>query len=88
MTDKQIEAVGTAEDIAQAAYQSGFGDGYEAARVVVEVMAQDERENGGAYGADAVLEALDKARAKAAEMMGRPLELKQVPVTEGPNSIN
>ena len=88
MADKQIEAVGTAEDIAQAAYQAGFSDGYEAARVVIEVMAQDERENGGAYGADAALQALDKARAKAAEMMGRHLELKQVPVAEGPRTIN
>lgn len=88
MTNGQIEAVGTTEDIAQAAYQAGFGDGWSAARVVVAVMAQDERENGGAYGADAALQALDKARARAAEMMGRHLELKQVPVAEGPNSIN
>ena len=88
MTDKQIESVGTAEDIAQAAYQAGFGDGWSAARMVIEVLAQDERENGGAYGADAMLQALDRARARAAEMMGRHLELKQVPVAEGPNSIN
>lgn len=88
MTNGQIEAVGTTEDIARAAYQAGFGDGYEAARIVIEVMAQDERENGGTYGADAVLEALDKARAKAAEMMGRHLELKQVPVVPGTNAVN
>ena len=88
MTDKQIEAVGTAEDIARAAYRAGFNDGYEAARMVIEVMAQDERENGGAYGADAMLQALDRARAKAAEMVGRPPVVKQVPVVEGPNSIN
>lgn len=88
MTDKQIEAVGTTEDIARAAYRAGFSDGWSAARMVIEVMAQDERENGGAYGADAVLEALDKARAKAAEMMGRPPVVRRVPVTEGPNSIN
>ena len=88
MTNGQIEAVGTTEDIARAAYQVGFGDGWSAARVVVAVLAQDERENGGTYGADAVLEALDKARAKAAEMMGRPPVVKQVPVAEGPNSIN
>ena len=88
MTDKQIEAVGTAEDIARAAYQAGFGDGWSAARMVIEVLAQDEKQNGGAYGADAMLQALDRARARAAEMMGRHLELKQVPVAEGPNSIN
>ena len=88
MANTQIEAVGTAEDIARAAYQAGFSDGYEAARMVIEVMAQDERESGGAYGADAMLQALDRARARAAEMMGRHLELKQVPVAEGPNSIN
>lgn len=88
MTNGQIEAVGTTEDIVRAAYQAGFGDGWRASRVVIEVLAQDERENGGAYGADAILQALDKSRARAAEMMGRPLELKQVPVTEGPNSIN
>ena len=88
MANTQIEAVGTAEDIARAAYQAGFSDGYEAARMVIEVMAQDERESGGAYGADAVLEALDKARAKAAEMMGRPPVVRQIPVTEGPRTIN
>lgn len=49
---------------------------------------QDERENGGAYGADAMLQALDRARAKAAEMMGRHLELKQVPVVPGTNAVN
>lgn len=88
MTDKQIEAVGTAEDIARAAYRAGFSDGYEAARMVIEVMDQDERENGGAYGADAMLQALDRARAKAAEMMGRHLELKQVPVVPGTSAVN
>lgn len=88
MTDKQIEAVGTAEDIARAAYRAGFNDGYEAARMVIEVMAQDERKNGGAYGADAALQALDRARAKAAEMMGRHLELKQVPVVPGTSAVN
>lgn len=88
MTNGQIEAVGTAEDIARAAYQSGFSDGYEAARMVVEVMAQDERENGGAYGADAALQALDRARARAAEMVGRPPVVKPIPVAEGPRTIN
>ena len=88
MTNGQIEAVGTAEDIARAAYQSGFGDGWSAARVVVAVLAQDERESGGAYGADAVLEALDKARAKAAEMMGRPPVVRRVPVVPGTSAVN
>ena len=88
MTDKQIEAVGTAEDIARAAYQAGFGDGWSAARMVIEVLAQDKKQNGGAYGADAMLQALDKARAKAAEMMGRPPVVRQIPVTEGPRTIN
>lgn len=55
MTNEQIEAVGTAEDIARAAYRAGFGDGWSAARMVVEVLMQDERENGGMYGADAML---------------------------------
>ena len=88
MTNGQIEAVGTTEDIARAAYQSGFGDGWSAARVVVAVLAQDERENGGAYGADAMLQALDRARARAAEMVGRPPVVRQIPVTEGPRTIN
>lgn len=88
MTNGQIEAVGGVSDVARAAYQAGFGDGYEAARMVIEVMAQDEKQNGGTYGADAALQALDKARARAAEMMGRPPVVKQIPVTEGPNSIN
>lgn len=88
MTNGQIEAVGGVGDIARAAYQSGFSDGYEAARMVIEVMAQDERESGGAYGADAALQALDRARARAAEMMGRHPVVKPIPVAEGPNSIN
>lgn len=40
MANTQIEAVGTAEDIARAAYQAGFGDGYEAARMVIEVLVK------------------------------------------------
>ena len=88
MANTQIEAVGTAEDIARAAYQAGFGDGWSAAREVVAIMAQDERENGGAYGADAVLEALGKARARAAEMMGRHPVVKQVPVVPGTSAVN
>lgn len=88
MANTQIEAVGGVSDIARAAYQVGFGDGYEAARMVIEVMAQDERENGGAYGADAALQALDRARARAAEMVGRPPVVRQIPVTEGPRTIN
>ena len=89
MTNGQIiEAVGTTEDIARAAYQSGFGDGWSAARMVIEVMAQDERENGGAYGADAMLQALDRARARAAEMVGRPPVGKQVPVVPGTSAVN
>ena len=88
MTNGQIEAVGTTEDIARAAYQGGFSDGYEAARMVIEVMAQDERESGGAYGADAMLQALDKSRAKGLEMLGRPPVVKPIPVTEGPRTRN
>ena len=88
MTDKQIEAVGTAEDIARAAYQVGLDDGWSAARMVIEVLAQDEKQNGGAYGADAMLQALDKSRAKGLEMLGRPPVVKPIPVAEGPNSIN
>ena len=88
MANTQIEAVGTAEDIARAAYQAGFGDGWSAARMVIEVLAQDERENGGAYGADAMLQALDRARAKAAEMMGRPPVVRRVPVVPGTSAVN
>lgn len=88
MTDKQIEAVGTAEDIARAAYQAGFGDGWSAARMVIEVLAQDEKQNGGAYGADAMLQALDKSRAKGLEMLGRPPVVKQVPVVPGTSAVN
>lgn len=88
MTNGQIEAVGTAEDIARAAYQVGLDDEWSAARMVIEVMAQDERESGGAYGADAMLRALDKSRAKGLEMLGRPPVVRQIPVTEGPRTIN
>lgn len=88
MANTQIEAVGTAEDIARAAYQAGFGDGWSAARMVIEVLAQDEKQNGGAYGADAMLQALDKSRAKGLEMLGRPPVVRQIPVTEGPRTIN
>lgn len=88
MANTQIEAVGGVNDVTQTAYQAGFSDGYEAARMVIEVMAQDERESGGAYGADAVLEALDKARAKAAEMMRRPPVVRRVPVVPGTSAVN
>lgn len=88
MTDKQIEAVGGVNDVTQAAYQAGFSDGYEAARMVIEVMAQDERESGGAYGADAMLQALDKSRAKGLEMLGRPPVVRRVPVVPGTSAVN
>lgn len=88
MTNEQIEAVGTAEDIARAAYQAGFGDGWNAARMVIEVLAQDEKQNGGAYGADAALQALDKARAKGLEMLGRPPMVRRVPVVPGTSAVN
>lgn len=84
----KIEAVGGIEEMAQSAYQAGFGDGYEAARAVLEVFAGDERQSGGIYSASAMLEALDKARAKALEMMSCPPALKRIPVMPESNTIN
>ena len=46
MSDEQVKVVGTVEDVARAAYAQGFCEGYDAARLVVEVLANEERRGG------------------------------------------
>ncbi|WP_297260860.1 hypothetical protein [uncultured Desulfovibrio sp.] len=88
MKDEQVKVVGTVEDVARAAYVQGFCEGYDAARLVVEVLANEER-RGGLYGAEGILKALDMSRDKAVEMMGTPkLVLERVSVTPGPDTTN
>ena len=68
MTNEQVKVVGTVEDVARAAYDQGFRDGYDAARLVVEVLTNEERRGGGVFGAEGILKALDMSRDKAAEL--------------------
>lgn len=89
MKDEQVKVVGTVEDVARAAYDQGFRDGYDAAQLVVEVLANEERRGGGVFGAEGILKALDMSRDKAVEMMGTPkLVLERVSVTPGPDTTN
>ena len=89
MKDEQVKVVGTVEDVARAAYDQGFRDGYDAARLVVEMLTNEERRGGGVFGAEGILKALDMSRDKAVEMMGTPkLVLERVSVTPGPDTTN
>lgn len=88
MTSEQVKVVGTVEDVARAAYDQGFREGYDAARLVVEVLANEEK-RGGLYGAEGIMKALDMSRDKAVEMMGTPkLVLERVSVMPGPDTTN
>ena len=89
MTDEQVKVVGTVEDVARAAYGQGFREGYDAARLVVEVLTNEERRGGGVFGAEGILKALNMSSEKAVEMMGKPkLLLERVPVVPGPDTTN
>ena len=89
MKDEQVKVVGTVEEVVRAAYDQGFRDGYYAARLVVEVLTNEERRGGGVFGAEGILKALDMSREKAVEMMGAPkFLLARVPVMPGPDTTN
>lgn len=88
MKDGRMKVVGTVKEVVRAAYDQGFRDGYDAARLVVEMLTNEER-RGGLYGAEGILKALDMSRDKAVEMMGTPkLVLERVSVTPGPDTTN
>ena len=88
MKDGRMKVVGTVKEVVRAAYAQGFCEGYDAARLVVEVLANEER-RGGLYGAEGILKALDMSREKAVEMMGAPkFLLARVPVMPGPDTTN
>lgn len=88
MKDGRMKVVGTVEEVVRAAYAQGFREGYDAARLVVEVLANEEK-RAGLYGAEGILKALDMSRARAVEMMGAPgLVLERMPVMPGPDTTN
>ena len=88
MWDKTV-IVGTIKEAAQNGYDQGFREGYEAACLVVEVLAKAEKAGGGFYAASGILEALEMSREKAVEMMGTPrFEVSPVPVQPMPDTVN
>ena len=73
MWDKTV-IVGTIKEAAHNGYDQGFREGYEAACLVVEVLAKAEKAGGGFYAASGILEALEMSREKAGAL--RALKLR------------
>lgn len=89
MREDKTRIVGAVEDAAYAAYDQGFREVYQAACLVVEVLAEAEKAGDGLYAASGILKALDMSREKAVEMMGSPrFEVAPVHVLPAPASMN
>lgn len=67
--------------LARLTYCKGFEDGFEAARQVLEVMRDEAIRQDGFYNQDDCLEAVNKARARAYELMAQePVVEKVIPM--------
>lgn len=89
MREDKTVIVGTVKEAAHAGYDQGFREGYQAACLVVEVLAEAERKGGGLYAAGGILKALKMSREKALEMMGASrFEVAPVPVHPAPATIH
>lgn len=76
-------------DAAQEGYAQGFQEGYQAACMVVEMVAEAWRKEPYAYDLDGAVKALEMSREKAVEMMGTPsFEVVPVHVLPMPNTVN
>ena len=72
MRENKTVIVGTIKEAAHTGYDQGFREGYQAACLVVEALAEAEKAGNGLYAAGGILEALEMSRKKAVEMMGTP----------------
>lgn len=89
MWEDKTVIVGTIKEAAHTGYSQGFVEGYQAACLVVDVLAKAEKEGDGLYTAGGILKALDMSREKAVEMMGSPrFEVAPVHVHPSTTTIN
>lgn len=89
MLEDKTKIVGTVKEAAHAGYDQGFREGYQAACLVVEVLAEAEKAGDGLYTAGGILKALKMSREKALEMMGAPqFEVMPVHVHPAPSTMN
>lgn len=89
MQEERALIVGTVREAAHTGYDQGFREGYQAACLVVETLAQAEKEGGWLYGADGILKALEMSREKAVEMLGTPrFEVTPVRIHPGTDTMN
>lgn len=77
------------KDAAHAGYAQGFQEGYQAACMVVEMVAEAWRKEPYAYDLDGAVKALEMSREKAVGMMGTPsFEVVPVHVSPMPDTVN
>ena len=89
MREDKTVIVGTIKEAAHTGYDQGFREGYQAACLVVEVLAEAEKAGGGLYAAGGILKALEMSQEKAVEMMGAPrFEVAPVYVHPAPATTN
>lgn len=86
--DKAV-IVGTIKEAAHTGYRQGFDEGYRAAYLVIEALAEAWRKESWAYDLESAVKALDMSRGKAVEMMGTPhFEVAPVPVHPSTTTLN
>ena len=71
------------EEATRAGYRQGWEDGYEAARLTVEMMVEAWRENPAGIDFESALKAIELCREKAREMLARDkFTVRCIPSTE------
>ena len=68
--DREYIVKGT-EEAARAGYRQGFEDGWDAARMTVELVVNAWRRDPAGFDVESALKALDMSREKAREMLAR-----------------
>ena len=80
--DKEYLVKGT-EEAARAGYRQGWEDGYEAARLTVELVVDAWRKDPTGFDVESAVKALDMSREKAREMLARDkFTVRCIPSTE------
>ena len=89
MWEDKTVIVGTIKESVNTGYSQGFVEGYQAACLVIEVLAEASRNEPCAYDLEGAVMALDMSREKAVEMMGTPrFEVAPVHVHPSTTTIN
>ena len=89
MEKDKTELVASIKDAAHAGYAQSFQEGYQAACMVVEMVAEAWRKEPYAYDLDGAVKALEMSREKAVAMMGPPsFEVVPVHVPPMPDTVD